>query len=574
MASSIPCLRCRATAQAEANAQAVSCPSCSLALPPPASPAWLVSRAGGQPFGPYTIDQLAGHIATGMVVATDSLWHEGAPGWVGVSELPALAGGAPVPPPTPPQPPQPAAGAADPAYGGQPYGGPAYGQPADPAYGAQAYGGQPQPGAYGGQPYGGHPGQPPYGQPGFGDPNNPYGPGPYGAAPSFLGSGGFGLHFKRAVDWNLSRIEMLPDERAQLLANGVDDDNAGRFLLWRRSVLIAVAPITAFSVFLALLSIVTGDRAWTQYSAFGIIVDILRLASLFALPVAAFMAAKIWYRQRRSRNILLIGFAVAFATPLVLGLIPYGWLLNMNNVVDPMQRMQAAAAAQGAGAIIVYITLMPAVLSLIPGVLRACLRIKALLPEATLPGWFLVSATPLYILLFLVIFSVINQLAGHFLLILGVLALLVAPVLYVLNAKTFTSPLRSPPEVAKIGSVQNMAIIIALVGTVLLVLWTFVGQIGANGPTLLGFSPPNQMTGDGSILRPWNPRVLQFPVDFLGRSLFTTVVVADLIMQMNVSMWRHDKQSEGVAEAAHYDRMMGEIEEAGMKTEMRPPQGY
>ena len=73
---------------------------------------------------------------------------------------------------------------------------------------------------------------------------------------------------------------------------------------------------------------------------------------------------------------------------------------------------------------------MPAVLSLLPGVLRGCLRIKALIPESILPGLFLVAATPLYILLFLVIFTTVNQVIGDLLLVLGILALLGAPMLY------------------------------------------------------------------------------------------------------------------------------------------------
>lgn len=528
---SIPCLRCRATAQADENAPGISCPSCALVLPPPAAAAWMVSREGTQPFGPYTIAQLVAYFGQSQVLPTDSLWHQGAPDWVQAGQLPALAGGG-----------APAAQPAPQPYAAQPQ--------ADP------YAAQPQP--YGAQPYGA-PAQP------YGAPGQPYGGQPYGA-PVATGPG-FGLHFKRAINWNLSSIEILPEERALLLANGVDDDHAGKFLIWRRSVLGAVVPITLLSALLAMLSGITGDRGWSQLSAFGIIVDLLRVLSLFALPAAAFMAQKIWYRQRRSRNALITGFMVAFATPLVLGLIPFSWLMDLSSV-NPMERAQATAGAGFIGAILVYVTLMPAVLSLIPGVLRACLRIKALLPEATLPGWFLVAASPLYILLFLVIFSVINQVAGHFLLILGVLALLVSPVLYVVNANTFTKPLRTPTEIAKVGTVQNLAVGIALVGVALLVLWAFVGGIGPQNVALIG--------GEGSsILRPWNPRVLQFPIDFFGRSLFTTVVVADLIMQMNVSMWRHDKQSEGVAEAAHYDRMMAEIEEAGMRTEVRtPPPGY
>jgi hypothetical protein len=50
-----------------------------------------------------------------------------------------------------------------------------------------------------------------------------------------------------------------------------------------------------------------------------------------------------------------------------------------------------------------------AVLSLIPGVQKACLRVKGLLPQSVLPGWFVVVASTLYGLFLLVIFVAVDQ---------------------------------------------------------------------------------------------------------------------------------------------------------------------
>lgn len=505
---SIPCLRCRATAQADENAPGVACPSCGLALPPPATAAWMVSRDGGQPFGPYTIAQLAAHFGQRQILPTDSLWHQGAPGWVQAGQLPALTAGAPVVPQPAPQPqPQP--------YGGQP---PPYGQP-----------------PYGGQPYGGIPGQ------------------PYGAPSASVG---IGTHIKRAFDWNLRAIVIEPGERQLLLANGVDEDNASKFLIWRRSVLLAVAPVTAITALLALIGAVTSTE-WSVFTAVGVIAEILPLLALFAMPVTAWLAAQIWYRHRRSRTILLRGWLIAFVTPLVLGLIPYTWRIPTMGG-NPQQAMQVSVL----GALVVYVTLMPAVLSLIPGVLRGCLRLKALLPQSSLPGWFLIAATPLYILLFLVVFTTINQVMGNLLLLLGVLALLGAPVLYLVHSRVFTRPLEAPEDIAKIGSVQNTALAISGAGLLLIVIYAFT--VDMFGRSLIGVSDAT------SLIRPWDPDLLRFPIEYIARSLFTTVLVADLIMLMNLSLWRDDKAFAGAHEAAaHYDRMMSEIEEAGAPTEVR-----
>ena len=216
------------------------------------------------------------------------------------------------------------------------------------------------------------------------------------------------------------------------------------------------------------------------------------------------------------------------------------------------------------GALVVYVTLMPAVLSLLPGVLRGCLRIKALLPQSVLPGLFLVAATPLYVLLFLVIFTTLNQLIGDLLLILGIMAVLGAPMLYLLNARTFIRPLRSDEEVARIGTIQKTVLIVIGIGLSLIIVYGFTHTItlpsatgGVRRLALLG------LDSDSSVLQIWKPDVIQFPIEFIVRSLFTTVLVADLFMLMNLQLWRHTKEFQASPEAASYDRLMSEIEEAG-----------
>ena len=51
---------------------------------------------GGQQFGPYSLEQVQQHLASGALLPTDNAWHEGLPGWVPLSELPGVsAAGAP-----------------------------------------------------------------------------------------------------------------------------------------------------------------------------------------------------------------------------------------------------------------------------------------------------------------------------------------------------------------------------------------------------------------------------------------------------------------------------------------------
>src|SRR5205085_11399890 len=110
-------------------------------------------------------------------------------------------------------------------------------------------------------------------------------------------------------------------------------------------------------------------------------------------------------------------------------------------------------------------------------------------------------------------------------------------------------------EVAKIGMIQQQAKVVLGTGLALLTAYAFTAEVF--GKSLVGTSEVS------SLLRPWSPSLIQFPIEYVVRSLFTTVLVADLFMLMNLQLWRHTKEFQDSPEAASYDRLMSEIEEAG-----------
>lgn len=524
----VPCLACRAGTAAAEDASSVTCSGCAMALPAPSEAAWWMTRDGAQQYGPYTLAQLADYISEGRILPGDGVWHNGATVRLGAGQLPAL--GAVATPAAPATAPVPA--------------------PVVPAPAAE------QPGAEV------MPASPP--APVTPAPVPAAAPTPIYAAPAAYvppqGGNKAGLHLKRAFSWNLRAIPVEADEEDRLIANGVDEANARRYLVWRRSVLFVVVIPALVAAILKSIGVFT--QGFGGLSATGVMIGLAELLPLFIIAVTAWFAAKCWDQHRRSRSVLMRGWLVAFLTPLLLALIPFGWRVDTSSL-SGNDLAQINVVASLAGAALAYVTLMPAVLSLIPGVLRACLRIKALIPEAILPGLFLIAATPLYIFLFLVIFTTINQAIGEPLLILGVLALVGAPMLYMVNARNFTRPLKTEEEIAKIGSVQNLVLLVAGVGVALLVAYAFTAQVF--GRSLIG---TNELT---SLIRPWDPNLFQFPIEYIVRSLFTTVVVADLFMMMNLQLWKHSKEFQTSSEAASYDRLMVEIEEAGYAPEQQAP---
>jgi hypothetical protein len=148
------------------------------------------------------------------------------------------------------------------------------------------------------------------------------------------------------------------------------------------------------------------------------------------------------------------------------------------------------------------------------------------------------------------------------------LLLLGSPMVYAFCARLFTRPLINQEDFRKVWLAQWVAKGMFWAGTVLLILYALTrtwplpqmddhGFHGFLHKTLLGFSE------DTSLLRPWSWRVLRWlVVETLGRSLFTTVLVADLFMRVNRTMWYYNRELAASPLAKQYERLMGMIERA------------
>jgi hypothetical protein len=455
---------------------------------------WHVGR-GGQKFGPYPWAQIVEMARTGQLSPADLLWQEGTASWVAASTFGARL----------------------------PFAGP---------------GAMPPPAGWGAAP-----GAPP-------GPSVPSGPRvDYKAA-----AGRLGFHFKRAMEWNLHDMPVTPAETEELVALGVDDEDARRYHAWRRSVLWTVFAGGVVTAVLGTISAAATEGP--QRTQLGGSVEVLRVLAFWVIPIYAWLAARVWARHRRSRRLLTIGWCISFAMPLILALVPLHWAYDLGEA-DPGMRAQVEATMRLLGAIASYVTLMPAVLALIPGIMRACLRIKVLLPQSILPGWFLVGMAPLWMFLFLVLFVTINQVAGDALLILGVLAVTSAPVLYIVHVGLFTRPVGNKEDQQRLLQVQRQVRLILSGGVVCLVIWLFTASV--MGTRIVG------VDAQSSMVRPWSVDLLRFPIEYATHSLFTMALAADMFMAMNLSVWLYTKQFVASPEAKEYDRRMAEIEEAGGK---------
>jgi hypothetical protein len=348
-------------------------------------------------------------------------------------------------------------------------------------------------------------------------------------------------------------------------ARPVADQALPQFLAWRRRVLLLVILLTALTAAIDTATWLVGgpqlsldflltldpESEPVQQTLFGDVAELFWRLSFYAMPAAALLAAACWARPRASRSILVAGWAVSFLVPVAIALTPWGWWTVEPEVgrFPGVERVERVAEGVAWGVYYVVV-LSPAVLALVPGIMRACIRVKMLLPGAVLPGWLLVAAAPFNGLLMLVTFVALAQVAPSPLLLAGMLLWLAAPLAYLARARVYTCPIASADELRTARRVQAVAWVLALGSAGCLIGYAASGE--AFGLRLVGLDAKT------SLVRPW--QVIRYGLDFSGRALFVTVLGADVLLRATLSAWRHQRAFQAGPAAAEFDRLMERLE--------------
>jgi hypothetical protein len=364
---------------------------------------------------------------------------------------------------------------------------------------------------------------------------------------------------RRTVSVDLSGLAVTERERARLAARSVTDPTVQRYLAWRGSACL-VAGLLAFphAVSYALTSLDVYNSLPGLWSGTGVLAGIVRIVAAFALPAAGLAGALLWARPRLSQPVLLAGWLTSFLLPVLVSFIPPHALFNLDDP-DPQQRNELLLDVSDDGEVrlnlevggvprpvlelildtvggLVYgLLLLPAVLSLLPGLVQACLRVKFLVPRSVIPGWFLVAAAPAQTLLLLVAFVTVVHWLDRPLLVAGLALLLAAPLVYLANTRLFVQALPTPREVRKLRLTRLAFAAASGLGLALLAFDLERLEIPWEDRVirLVGLDP------DTSLIQPWD--LLVFVVEYLGRALLLTVLVADLLLRINLSIWRQTK---------------------------------
>jgi hypothetical protein len=198
----------------------------------------------------------------------------------------------------------------------------------------------------------------------------------------------------------------------------------------------------------------------------------------------------------------------------------------------------------------VMAALLPAVLSLIPGVQKACLRVKSLLPQASLPGWFVVVASPLYGLFLLVIFVAVDQVTSQPAILASLALLALASLFYAFRPSVITKPLVTEDDFRRMRGLQlTVAIITALAGGILVVYLLTTDFMGIH---LVGTDPKK------SLMSPID--LLTTGLEIISRSMFVGVVGAELMMRLTLMSWKQDRTVAASEATAPFDGAMEQMQ--------------
>jgi hypothetical protein len=365
------------------------------------------------------------------------------------------------------------------------------------------------------------------------------------------------LFLLRTFNPDPSQVQLIPDEEAALTESGVMDATARKFAAWRRSVLFVAAVPCAFAALFGLIHVLAMDEKMSKiYSSFGIFLLLIQSLSLFALPVAAVMGALNYHKLSVSATWVLIGGLVSSLVPLAIAFVPGSWFIDVPDR-SKMTQEQLDMALEIVGrllGIIFFLQLIPMVLSLLPAVSRACIRLKMLLPESLVPGWGLVVIAPLCVLLVLATFVLLYHMVGNVLFLLGLLLWIGAPLFYLTKLNFLTRPLTAPAERMALGKMSLVVLGLTAFGVLLLLIFMLTASLG--GETILGFDKSK------SYIRPWTLALHKTWLEYLGRSLFLTVFFGDLLLRVVLSVWRESRAFAGSPEAANFDHAMSGLSSA------------
>ena len=297
------------------------------------------------------------------------------------------------------------------------------------------------------------------------------------------------LSLRRAFRLRIEPDEVLDDERAAMIAARppITDATQQAFMAWRRSVLFMAALLMIAVVIFDLVSTIeiVNDTADAPGALKGFFEGLEAISIVLFVVEVGFVLTlwtqvRRWTSWRRQARTLAVVWIVWFLTPFLAFLYPIASAIDYGELGGEGLR----AAQMSVGAIVgaaALASLLPRVISLLQGLLRAALATKTLFPGASAPGWLLVIVAPLYLVIFYVVVLLPYQLTQSGLVLAGMVLVLVAKASLVRAGLRLARPMSA--EVARRATSRTLGIwmsfLICGIGCIAAGLWDLLAHVPA-----------------------------------------------------------------------------------------------
>jgi hypothetical protein len=290
------------------------------------------------------------------------------------------------------------------------------------------------------------------------------------------------LSLRRAFRLRIDANEVLDDERAAMLAAqpAITDESQQAFMAWRRSVLFVAALLMIPVVILhALDNLEFADgtpEVWKQLEYVSVTVEV---------GFALFLWTQVgkWRAWRTQSRRLAWGWMLYFLTPFLIFLYPLASAVDYTalaggTALDAAQEHAAKVAIGMAIGAQAFLSLAPKIISLLQGLIRASIATKTLFPGASAPGWMMVIAAPLYMIIFYVFVLLPYHFTGSGLVVLGTLLVLAAKGSLVRAGLGLTRPMTDDAARRATQRAQTlwMALLVAGIGCIIGGLWELISK--------------------------------------------------------------------------------------------------
>lgn len=283
-----------------------------------------------------------------------------------------------------------------------------------------------------------------------------------------------------------------------------------RSLLWIAGIALTLLALLEAATFTSMADLLEGsdlgnavgeDNLETIDGIFGFLIVPVLVGGILSL-----VAAANWTNVRFSRRMARLGFLIMFLTPFVMAALPAKEMLDFDHLREDTRPL----AEMGLGTIVglrLFFLIGPRAIALFPGVIRSSMALKTLVPESPLPGWASTFVAPLYSIFLLVVFALVNQIQGNFLLVLALTCLMVSPLIYLWQGREILRPQREDEVSDVVGRLRRRS-----------------GMLTSLGVLFFGifFIDIEMSFGD----------ILKFVISIIGNVVLLTVVAADLLLAL------------------------------------------